>query len=211
MDERSSDSCKERVKLSASGFIQAGGRSLRMGTNKALVDFGGAPLIARPISLLRQTTVRQAIITSEPELYSELGLECLPDYQPGLGPLSGICSALIHSSTELVVVLACDMPFLRAELIEYLLDRAAGADAVVPYDEKGYLQPLAAVYKKSCLQPALRLIEERKLSPKALLESVETVRIAFKELRKLNGHQLFFANANTPEELDYCKRQLNRS
>lgn len=197
--------------MSASGFIQAGGRSLRMGTNKALVDFGGAPLIARPISLLRQTTARQAIITSEPELYCGLGVECLPDYQPGLGPLSGICSALTYSSTELVVVVACDMPFLRAELIEYLFERAAGADAVVPCDEKGYLQPLAAVYKKSCLRPALRLIDERRLSPKALLDSVDTVRVAFKELRKLSGHQLFFANANTPEELEYCRRQLARS
>lgn len=195
--------------MSISGFIQAGGRSLRMGMNKALADFGGAPLIARPISLLRQTTVAQAIVTSEPELYLGLGLECLPDYRPGLGPLSGICSALIHSSTDLIVVVACDMPFLRPELIDYLLEHADRADAVVPLDAQGYLQPLAAVYRKSCLKTALSLIENHRLSPKALFEAVETVQVAFDKLRRLEGHELFFANINTPEELSYYRQILN--
>lgn len=197
--------------MSVSGFIQAGGRSLRMGTNKALVDFGGAPLIARSINLLKQTTLKQAIITSEPELYAGLGLKCLPDYRPGLGPLSGICSALIHSNTDLVVVVACDMPFLRPALIEYLLEHADAADVVVPCDHQGYLQPLAAVYRKSCLETAHSLIEGGRLSPKALFESVKTVQIAFDKLRELDGHELFFANVNTPEELEHYRRLLHKS
>lgn len=94
------------------------------------------------------------------------------------------------------------MPFLTKELICYLIESAkGGAEAVVPTDDKGYLQPLAAVYRKSCLQPALELLSMGELALKALIRKVDTFYLDFDSLRPFVGKLPPFANINTPQEL----------
>jgi molybdenum cofactor guanylyltransferase len=134
----------ERSELT--GIILAGGKSSRMGQEKGLVDFRGKPLIQYSIDLLSAFTDRILISSSNP-CYLHFGLEMVPDDVAGQGPASGIAAALQRSGTDWNLMIACDLPFLRPELIDRLLGNSENFQAVAPI-HNGILEPLAGLYHK---------------------------------------------------------------
>lgn len=142
--------------MKTSGIILAGGRSQRMRTNKALMDFNKDLMINKVISGLGKSVSEIIIVTNEPAEYIDFDAMLVTDLIPRHGPLSGIHAGLKAASFNFGFVVACDMPFLNPNLISYMIDQVAGYDAVVPRIGE-YYQPLHALYSKKCVP----LIEER--------------------------------------------------
>jgi len=128
------------------GIIMAGGLSSRMGTDKAFVPFGGKRLIDYTIDLLKQFCAEIIISTNQPG-YDELGFRTVADSYQKCGPVGGLHAALAETNFDHNIVISCDVPFVRPELIELLLAHTNGFDAVVPV-HKGGVEPLIAVYRK---------------------------------------------------------------
>ena len=181
------------------GFVTAGGRSSRMGKDKAWLEIDGRPMIQRVVEELRRVTPAVTVIANDPE-YDRLGLPVLADLNPDIGPLEAIRVALAASLAPRVLLVACDLPFVTAEFLEFLLDRVESHQAVVPLNSDGRLEPLCAIYSTEALEPVTELIRngERKVS--RLLDRVRTRLIPFEDLGQLAGAERFFINVNTPED-----------
>ena len=190
------------VKPCVSAFIQAGGKSQRMGQNKALLNLAGSKLIEHPIKSFSGVTSYISIITNTPELYKDLSLNCYPDIYLDCGPLGGIYSALHYSTTDYILTLACDMPFVSSELLLFLIEEGKNYQVCVPMDKDEKLQPLCALYHKSCQESILELLDKKKFAPKNLFPLVKTKVVPFKDFASLKGAERFFININTPMDFD---------
>ena len=131
--------------------ILAGGRSRRMGSNKALVTIGGHPLIRIVIGRALPLTRRILISSDEGEAYRFLGFPVVPDRYRDHGPLAGLHAAMHHEDFPLYLALACDLPNVPTPLLEHLVACAEGYDAAIPRSRDGLAHPLCAVYRRSCL------------------------------------------------------------
>ena len=146
------------------GVLLAGGNSSRMGRNKALMPLAGHRLVDRAfLPFLRGIFDDLLMVTNSPDLYADLGIPMAPDLVAGKGALGGIHSAIHHAATPYCLVVACDMPFLNADVLRYLVEQREGYDVVVP-SVHGRPQPLHAVYGKACLQPIARRLETERLN-----------------------------------------------
>lgn len=185
--------------MKVSGFVTAGGRSSRMGKDKAWLELDGQTMIGRVIAALKPVSADLSVIANSPE-YERLGLPVYSDTNIGIGPLEAIRTALANSNAPRVLLVGCDMPFVTAELFSFLLSQKGDYRAIVPVGADGRLEPLCAVYSTDALPQVTRLIEsgERKVS--LLFEQIRTRRVAFAESGRLPGAELFFKNVNTPEE-----------
>jgi molybdopterin-guanine dinucleotide biosynthesis protein A len=120
---RNAESTISNRMINASGFVTAGGRSSRMGRDKAWLEIAGRPLIDHVLAALKPVTSSLAIIANNDE-YKRLGLPVYADTNIGVGPLEAIRTALANSPTPYVVLAGCDMPFLTSELFSFLLNIA---------------------------------------------------------------------------------------
>src|SRR5271154_66573 len=127
------------------GFILAGGQSARMGRDKAMLEIDGVSMIRRAIDLVRSIGIEAVVVGSPGEFRRQVDSRSIGDEWPGAGPLGGIATALRDSDKQWNLVVACDMPYLTKEWLDFLLARArvAGADAVVPMNVRG-AEPLCA-------------------------------------------------------------------
>ncbi|MDR1727952.1 MAG: molybdenum cofactor guanylyltransferase [Acidobacteriota bacterium] len=133
--------------------ILAGGRSRRMGRNKALLDIGGRPLIQTLAERLGTLARDIFVAANDPEAYRFLGLPVVADRFPGQGPLAGLHAVMSEHPRAYYVVAACDLPNLPTALLRRMLDAAVadGIDAVIPRSLDGRAHPLSAVYRRTCL------------------------------------------------------------
>ncbi|HEY1490194.1 MAG TPA: molybdenum cofactor guanylyltransferase, partial [Verrucomicrobiae bacterium] len=137
-----------------SAVILAGGRSQRMGQDKAWLPVDGKPLIARQIELARTLGAEEVFISGRSEVdYRSLNCHVLQDRVPDAGPLAGIESALAAISTLLLLVLAVDMPQMTIEILQVLLAHCRGNCGAIPRVEEK-IEPLAAVYPRAALELA---------------------------------------------------------
>ena len=139
---------------SVAAFVLAGGKSSRMGRDKALLEIAGEPLITRTVRLAASVASRVSVVGGADRL-TGLGLDILSDEIPNAGPLAGIATALNATSHDWNLILACDLPYLTRDCLAYLTERATRTrlDAVVPESANGY-EPLCAMYRKSCVVAA---------------------------------------------------------
>jgi len=182
--------------------IQAGGQSSRMGEDKALKSFLGRPLIQRVMERLSPIADELIVTTNRPEEYSFLGLRLFPDLKPGRGALGGLYTAIASASSPVVAVVACDMPFASATLIEaanrLLLDEEA--DVVIAKTDEGY-EPIHAVYRRGTCLPAIEAAIAADLWKVIVWFPQVKVRVLTSdEIRRYDPQGLAFWNVNTPEE-----------
>jgi len=187
------------------GAVLAGGDSTRMGTNKALLPFGGVRIIERIIRRIRPLFAEILIVANEPDPYADLGLPIFPDRIQGKGPLGGIYSAVFHSASPHTFCVACDMPLLNPAVVAYVRDMAVGYDVVVPRTPDGY-QPLHAVYSKACLGHMESMIRNDRLKIDRLFPAVRVRVVTEEELRPMDSGLDCFVNINTREELEAVAR-----
>lgn len=185
--------------MHVTGVILAGGKSRRMGRDKAFLPFGPGILIERVIDVLRQVTDELLLITNTPERYARFALPMAGDVIPESGSLGGIYSGLMHANTGYSLMLACDMPFVKPDFLRMLCERADEADVVIPKDAEDF-QPLCAVYSQACCEPIRRQIETGRLKITGFFEQVRVHVIEEEQLAPYDRHGMMFFNANTPEE-----------
>jgi molybdopterin-guanine dinucleotide biosynthesis protein A len=134
------------------GFVLVGGRSSRMGRDKAMMEFGESTLVEHVARLLNRVC-GSVVLVGCPERYRAIPYPAIPDVRPEQGPLGGIQAALSASVREWNLIVACDMPAITLELLELLVDatRECAGDSIVAVSPDGRLQPLCAVYRRRCL------------------------------------------------------------
>ena len=189
------------------GVILAGGQSSRMGQNKALMSLGGKRLVDRAVEVMRSVFDDLLMVTNTPDVYADLGVPMVRDVWPEKGSLGGVYSAIYHVATPYCLAVACDMPFLRAAVLRYLITQMADYDVVVP-DVLGELQTLHAIYSKACLQPIERRLAENRLRIVGFFPDVRVRTVTASELEPYDPELLAFQNLNTPEEFQAAEQRL---
>ncbi len=187
--------------------IQAGGRSVRMGRDKALSPLAGRPLIEHVLSRLEGLGDETLITTNSPERYAYLGVRLAVDEVPGAGALAGLRTALMASRGMRTLVVACDMPLIRRSFVRRLLTLAPESDVVVPRWERKF-QPLLAVYAHTCLLAVEERLSAGEQSMISFYSRVSTHVISEAEVARLDPEGLSFFNVNTPEDLALAERLL---
>jgi molybdopterin-guanine dinucleotide biosynthesis protein A len=191
--------------VTITGVVQAGGKSARMGGRpKALMDLGGQRIIERVVRALEGAVDDVLIVTNTPELYAFLGRPMVADVWPDSGSLGGIYSGLKAASGDAVFTVACDMPFLREDVIRLVVDRAAEGDVVVPV-VGGQYETLHACYHKRCLPPMEDRLRRGQLKIVGFFDQVRVVTIGEAEIRRQGDPTMIFMNVNTPEELERAR------
>ena len=182
----------------------AGGLSRRLGRDKALEPFGGEPLISRVIGRLATLTDETVVVVNNEARAAELplpaGAKTAVDIYPDSGSLGGIFTGLTAASNEWGFVVACDMPFLNAALIEHILSLRQGHDAVVPMLD-GYPEPTHSAYSKECLPHIERRLEAGQLRIARFFDDVRVRYVQDDEVDALDADRLSFFNVNTPDDL----------
>jgi len=188
-------------------FVLAGGKSTRMGSDKAFLELGGRTLLARTLDLAASIGSPVKIV-GEPTKFAHFGSVVQDIYQER-GPLGAIQAALVSTTTELNLMLAVDQPFLRPEFLRYLISRARESSAVVTVPRAlGGLQPLCAVYRKGFLERAERSLGAGKNKIDALFAEVETRVIDENELRNAGFGDEMFRNVNMPDDWESAQAEL---
>lgn len=182
------------------GVILAGGSSRRMGTNKALLKMCDTPLIEGVYRTLAALFHEVIIVTNTPEDYAFIPCRKVTDIYPDTGAIAGLHAGLAASRTERVFVAACDMPFLKPDLIRQLCGCTEEVDAVVPVNGEGLREPLHAVYKRSVLETARQVIEQGEKSILVVLDRIRTRLITPEAVCSITAAEESFRNVNTPEE-----------
>ena len=187
---------------SCQAFILAGGTSSRMGTDKSQLLVDGQTFTERIANTLLKVTDTVSIVGLSINASLDASpFPTVPDIYPRWGALGGLHGALTAADREWAIVVACDLPFVTAELFLHLAELRLDHDAVVPVQLDSRPQPLAALYRvEPCRQRATELIEAGKRRPLDLLDAVNTRWVAFEEIRNLDQAERFFVNINTPED-----------
>ena len=194
--------------------IMAGGKSSRMGTDKAFVEISGKPIIEHLLERVSQLGQDETILTSNtPEKYAHLDMPIYSDIFPGKGSLGGIYSAIQHSKSEYTLVVACDMPFVQPQLLHYmigLIDDDEAFDVIVPRVDN-FPQGLLAIYNKKCLEYILADIESNKLKVIGFYGKMNVRYIDELEYRPFDLKGISFYNINTPDDLEKAQQLAGKS
>lgn len=187
------------------GFILAGGASTRMGSNKALLEVGGYPIISTIYRTLSSLFHEVVVVTNSPLDYDFLPCCKVPDIYPGYGSIAGLHSALIHSNTAYSFVTACDLPFIDPVVIRYLCDVCTDEyDAAVP-SSIGGVEPLCAVYSSLCKDVFENAIQQGERKILDVMGRINIRKVTYNEVQRIGGQANSFLNVNTPEEYEGIK------
>jgi molybdopterin-guanine dinucleotide biosynthesis protein A len=189
------------------GFVLAGGRSSRMGADKAFLEFQGQTLLERALAVIARVCPSVAMV-GDPARFSTYG-SVVEDVYTGCGPLAGIHTALTRSSAELNLMLAVDLPFVSESLLSYLFSAAEQSDSVVtvPRTGKGF-QPLCAVYRREFANVADHALQAGKYKIDALFGGLSLRVIEEGELQKAGFSERNFFNINTPADRRAAERSF---
>jgi len=181
-------------------IILSGGNNRRMLHNKAFLQMGQKSIIEREIEVLSTFFSRIIVVTNTPENHEHLRVSLVSDVVPGKGPLGGIYSGLMAPKDKYNFVVSCDLPFLNAGLISYMIELTEGHDIVVPR-LNGLVEPLHAIYSKYCLIPIKRQLDRNELKIQSFFGEVKVRYIRESEIKKYDPKGIAFFNVNTEEDL----------
>lgn len=218
-----------------SGIVLAGGKSRRMGRDKAFLEFDGKVLIARVLERIQRVCDQVVIVANDTDPFERFGVPVVHDVFPGKGSLGGIYSGLDVARDEYVLAVACDMPFLNEGLLRYQIALAWQSDVVIPRapslsgktprtsrgdkPREGTLlprpdQPLAkefdlhpmhAVYSKRCLAPMRERLHAGDLRGIGFHDVVRVRVVEPGEIDRYDAKHLSFFNVNTPEDFEFAR------
>ena len=183
------------------GVILAGGKSSRYGTNKAFAELHGVRLIERTVRVMGSVFPRLLLVTNSPAEYAYLHLPMVEDIIKGLGPLGGIYTGLEAIEDEDGFFVACDMPYLKENLIRYMASLRRDYDAVVPR-VKCMIEPLHALYTKKCLFAIRESIRSHENQILKVFHKINIKYVEEEEIRSMDPDLESFLNINRPEDLE---------
>ncbi|MGB6200744.1 MAG: molybdenum cofactor guanylyltransferase [Candidatus Acidiferrales bacterium] len=196
------------------GFILAGGTSSRMGRDKGLLEFDDVPLLLHTARLL-ESLVAEVTVVGSARRYAALGVRVIADEaaagkraragasRNGCGPLAGIAAALSATRFRWNLIVACDMPYLSVEWLDWLLSRAvrSSGQAVVPRSVYG-LEPLAAVYRRECATPIATTLARGVRKVTDALDDLRLDLVYPRDWRHLDSAGLVLKNMNAPRDYE---------
>jgi len=185
--------------------VLAGGQSKRMGQDKAFLNVAGQPVIERVLTRIKLLSDDVFINANLPEKYKKFGLRIVPDVYPGRAALGGVYSAIHAARYQHVLVVACDMPFLNVDLLNYLINLAPTADVIAPVINPPQPETLHAVYSKNCLPAIEPKLKANKLRIIGFFEHVSVRYVPRDEVSKFDPHFYSFMNMNTPQDWENVK------
>lgn len=185
-------------RLDITGVILVGGKSRRMGKDKAFLEFSGKPLFERVLGIFLESFRHTVLVGDRRERFAGYGLPVLEDILPG-SPLGGLYTGLHHAPTDYVFVSPCDLPFPNGGILDRICSLRNGFDVVVPATRNG-LEPLFALYSRKCLEPMRRLLESGNLRIYDFYPQVRVRYVPSEEMAQLDEEGKSFVNINTPEE-----------
>ena len=179
-----------------------------MGQDKAFLPFLGTTLLERVMMRVEQLGDELFVTTNQPERYRDFGVPLFEDVLPGKGALGGLLTALSSAQYPFLIVVACDMPFVNADILTEAYQRllSQNADVAVPHTENGY-EPFHAVYRRETCLPAIKLAleaGERRLI--SWFPSVKVVPISDDDLRRYDPIEVAFWNVNTADDLQQAEK-----
>ncbi len=189
------------------GAILAGGENKRMPYIKGLLRIGGLTIIERNLGILKDVFGKVVISTNSPEIYFPFGVPMIGDIINERGPMTGIYSLLVSTGADAVFVIACDMPFVRRELIEYMKDRFEDLslyneiDAMVPR-YRGEVEPLMGIYASSIAGRFEESLKDGEKGLYAFLRKANTSYIEDYEIKDIDPEGISFVNINTLEDYE---------
>jgi molybdopterin-guanine dinucleotide biosynthesis protein A len=180
--------------MKRAGFVLVGGKSSRMGRDKALLPYGRHTLV-RHVAAQVSAAAGSVTLVGRPEKYRALGCAAIPDVYPDGGPVCGIQAALEASQAQWNLVVACDMPALTAGFLHTLLEAAESwpGDALIPVSPTGYPEPLCAVYRRTSLSLLTQAIQR---NVRKVTEALAALRVVYRPV----SEGFWFQNLNTPED-----------
>jgi molybdopterin-guanine dinucleotide biosynthesis protein A len=197
-------------------FILAGGFSSRMGREKGLLEFNGEPLIVRTARTI-EPLVTEVTVVGPPEHYGALGLRAIADQNlRGRGgietvrtPLVGIATALSATKMPWNLILACDLPYLTADWLDWLLSRAVDSSAQIamPSTSRG-LEPLAAVYRRECAAPIMAALGRGVRKVIDAMAEFRTELFSENDWNELDPEGRVLKNMNAPGDYEEAKEWL---
>jgi molybdenum cofactor guanylyltransferase len=199
--------------------VLAGGKSRRMGQDKALLEVGGRALIEYVLDASREVGSDVFIVASDRPEYQQFGFRVVSDRFPHSGSLGGIYTALAESESDYCAVLACDMPFVNVALFRHMAAIERDYDVLVPAlpsersDQGGSetLETLHAIYSRACLPAIERQLNAGVFKVIGFFSEVRVRRMPEEEVRSFDPQLLSFFNTNTPAEFEWAKRRLGES
>ena len=189
-------------------IILAGGKSLRLGRSKFLEIIEDKSLVQWVVDRLAVLSTEIIIATARGEAIpcsSAVEIKTVADIYPGKGPLAGIYSGLMASSSPRAIVVGCDTPFLSTGLLEYMTQTSPTFDIAVPRI-KDKVEPLCAVYSKNCLAPIQDLLERNELQIIKLFSMVKVKYVGEDEIDSFDPEHLSFFNINSQDDLTRARR-----
>ncbi|PLX45745.1 MAG: molybdenum cofactor guanylyltransferase [Desulfobacteraceae bacterium] len=195
------------MKNKCTGVILAGGKNSRFsGKNKALVRIGGKRILDRIYEVFTILFDKIILVTNDPVQYMEWDFDIVTDIFPIRSSLTGIHTGLFYITTPYAFFVACDIPFIRKELIEILLDGVEpGIDIVIPETSKG-VEPLCSVYSKRCFKPIEEQLKKKSLKIQRVFQKVRVKKIPEDILRTIDPDLVSLYNINTPDDLARAKQ-----
>ena len=197
------------MKNDCTGVILAGGRNSRFsGKNKALIPVAGKRILDRIYEVFTNLFDNILLVTNDPVKYISWDLEIVTDIFPYRSALTGLHTGLFYVTTPYAFFAACDIPFLKKELVEILFDGLEpGIDIVVPETSKG-VEPLCAIYSKRCLKPMEEKLLIKSFKIKHIFQKVRVKKIPENILRAVDPDLASFSNINTPDDLAKAEERL---
>jgi molybdopterin-guanine dinucleotide biosynthesis protein A len=189
--------------------ILAGGKSSRMGRDKALMPVGGQRIVDRIVAQLGRYGSETIVITNTPGDYRYLGLPLYGDVLPEKGALGGLYTALYYASRPYALVVACDMPFVNQPLLDHLWALAPQHDAVVPR-LNGEAEPFRAIYSRACLGPMRAALDAGKMRVISFFPEVRVRFVDEPEIDQFDPEHVTFFNVNTPDDLERAEALAQR-
>lgn len=195
------------MKSKCTGVILAGGKNARFsGKNKALIRIGGKRILDRIYEVFTILFDKIILVTNDPVQYMEWDFDIVTDIFPIRSSLTGIHTGLFYTATPYAFFIACDIPFIKKELIEILLDGVEPSiDIVIPETSKG-VEPLCSVYSKRCLKPIEEQLEKQSLKIERIFQKVRVKKIPEDIVRTIDPDLLSLSNINTPDDLARAKQ-----
>ena len=198
--------------METSCIVFAGGKSSRLGYDKASETVGNRSLLQQVVSCVSSLSSDIIVVTAGeqtvPQFVDYPKLRVVTDIYPGKGPLGGIYTGLAASTSFYNLVVASDMPFLNHALLRYMIQLSANFDLVAPR-VGNLVEPLHTVYTKSCIAPTEHMIKQDKLSVYTLFDLARVRYVEAEEIERFDPKHLSFFNINTQADLEMA-RQLAR-
>ncbi len=188
------------------GIILAGGKSRRMGTEKGLLKLGDKHMVEFAIEVLRKVC-DQILIIENSNAYHFLGYPVFPDIFPNSGPMGGIYTGLVNSKNNLNLVLSCDMPFIKPELLADLIKNSETKDIVVPWHGGHKFEPMCALYHKNAKAVFLKFMQENNFKIPDTFEQLKTHPFLINKSLPYFSSELFF-NVNSKEEFAVLQKRI---